>query len=260
MKKPVFILWIGVFVGLMVIPIGCGQKQSDHSEEKKTEGGGHGEESPSGATFNPGKGVILTNETRQILGLEVVDVKEEMLPQVIELNIQIFGETHRAQNLDKDHAGCDVHGSGYLPQEEAALVQPKQTVKLVNSRNQTLDGFVVAVQKQSAHGETEVIVGVTTEASELKEGEFANATISIPRNEAVTVIPSSALLRTVAGTFVYVVNGEAYFRSAVKLGSQTTEKIEVVDGLYSGDQVVTKPVETLWIIELRATKGGGHSH
>jgi len=36
--------------------------------------------------------------------------------------------------------------------------------------------------------------------------------------------------------------------------------VEIVDGLLAGDAVVTKPVQTLWLIELRATKGGGHSH
>lgn len=259
MKKSFFILWIGMVIGFVAIPLGCGQKKSDHPEAKNAEGESHGE-SPSGAVFKPGKGVILTDETRQILGLEVADVSEAMLPQVIQLNIQIFGETHRIENLDIDHTGCDVHGSGYLPLEKAAFVQPKQIVKLLTSRNETLDGFVVAVQKQAAQGETEVIIGVTTAESKLKEGEFVNATISIPRNNAVTVIPSSALLRTIAGTFVYVVNGEAYFRTAVKPGSQTSDKIEIMDGLYPGDQVVTNPVETLWIIELRATKGGGHSH
>jgi hypothetical protein len=30
--------------------------------------------------------------------------------------------------------------------------------------------------------------------------------------------------------------------------------------LLEGDTVVTRPVQTLYLIELRATKGGGHSH
>jgi multidrug efflux pump subunit AcrA (membrane-fusion protein) len=46
----------------------------------------------------------------------------------------------------------------------------------------------------------------------------------------------------------------------VKTGSEADGKIEITDGLFQGDQVVAKPVETLWLIELRATKGGGHSH
>ena len=139
------------------------------------------------------------------------------------------------------------------------MVKPKQSVKLITSEEKALEGFVVKVQKQLTQAEAEVIVGVTTEST-LKEGEFVSATISIPRDTAVIVIPSSALLRAAEGTFVYVVNGGAYYRTPVKVGSEAEGNIEVTDGLYAGDQVVSKPVETLWIIELRATKGGGHSH
>ena len=83
---------------------------------------------------------------------------------------------------------------------------------------------------------------------------------STEREEAVAAIPQSALLRTTEGSFVYAVNGDAYFRTAVKTGAEVDGWIEITDGLLAGDQVVTRPVETLWLIELRATKGGGHSH
>lgn len=264
MKKLFPLFWIWISISVTLIPLGCGARESDrpdHKGKETVESEEHVEdESPSGASFKPGKGVMLTDETRKILGLEIADVIEEPLNQVISLNIQIFGETHRIDNLDMDHTGCDVHGSGFLSAERAVLIESKQQVKLVTSRNEVLDGFVVKVQKQLAQGETEVIVGVTTAGTKLKDGEFVSATISVPRNEAVTVMPASALLRAAEGTFVYVVNGEAYYRTAVKLGSEANGKIEVTDGLYPGDQVVVKPVETLWIIELRATKGGGHSH
>lgn len=251
-------------MGITLFPLGCGPKKEDHSEGKEhtegEEGKEHGEEeSPSGASFKAGKGVILTDETREILGVQIVDVTEEALPQNIKLNVQIFSETHRIKDLNIDHTGCEVHGSGFLPKDNAVLVEPKQSVKLVTAQKEVLEGFVVKVQKQLTQAEAEVIVGVTT-ASTLKDGEFVNATISIPRDTPVTVIPSSALLRAAEGNFVYVVNGGPYLRTPVKLGSEAEGKIEVTDGLYAGDQVVAKPVETLWIIELRATKGGGHSH
>lgn len=266
MKKIFSLLWIGIFTGIILFPLGCGSKKEDHSEDKEHEhtegeaGEGHAEEeSPSGASFKAGKGVTLTDETRKILNVQTADVTEEALPQNIKLNIQIFNEKHRIEDLDIDHTGCDLHGSGFLTQDKAVLVEPKQSVKIVTAQKEVLDGFVVKVQKQLTQSEAEVIVGVTTEST-LKEGEFVSATISIPRNTPVTVIPSSAVLRAAEGTFVYVVNGSAFYRTSVKLGSETENKIEVTDGLYAGDQVVTKPVETLWIIELRATKGGGHSH
>jgi len=246
-------------LSVATLSVGCGRKESDHGKEHAEHGHGE-EESPSGASFKPGKGILLHDETRKIIGLEVVDVTEELLPQHVQLNVQIFTETHRLADLKIDHTGCQFHGSGFLPPEKTALVKPSQSVTLKTSRGEILDGFVVALQAPLAHGEIEIIVGVTTAGTALQDGEFVSATISVPRSEPVTVIPRSALLRTAEGTYVYAVNGDAYYRTAVTVGSSTEDKLEVTEGLYAGDQVVANPVETLWIIELRATKGGGHSH
>jgi multidrug efflux pump subunit AcrA (membrane-fusion protein) len=139
-------------------------------------------------------------------------------------------------------------------------VEPKQSVKLLTDQNEILGGFVLTVQKQLAYDETEVVVGVTSANNMLKDGEFVAAIISLPREEAVKVVPSSSILRTSEGIFVYAAKDQAYLRTAVKVGSESDNSIEITDGLDAGDHVVTKPVETLWLIELRATKGGGHCH
>ena len=230
-------------------------------EEKEHDHGEHDhEEVSSGATFKPGKGVMISDETRQILGLAISGVTEEKLPKVIRLNLQIFGETHRFSEAGMDHTGCDVHGSGFLAPDQVSFIEPKQTVKVSTADNRTFEGFVLSTKKSPAQGEDEVLVGVKDAATALKDGDFVTATIFIPRDEPVTVIPRSSLLRTAEGTFVYVVNGDAFYRTPVKAGSETEDRVEITDGLFAGDQVVTNPVETLWIIELRATKGGGHSH
>ena len=240
-----------LFVLTLILPLG----------DRFCYSGGEGhEESPSGASFKEGKGVLVTDETKEILGLEVTDVIEEKIPEVITFNAQVYGEKHRFDAEDIDHSGCEIHGSGLLPQDRASSIQPKQPVALLSSSGETIEGFVVAVKKGIVFGETEIIVGVTSAGTKVKDGEFLKATITLPRDETVTTIPRSALLRTAQGTFVYAVNGEAYIRTEVKAGSASTDKIEITDGLFAGDQVVTKPVETLWLIELRATKGGGHCH
>jgi len=73
-------------------------------------------------------------------------------------------------------------------------------------------------------------------------------------------IPSSAILKTAMGSFVFVQNGEFLLRTEVKTGNTHDDRIQIVEGLYEGDVIVRKPVEMLYLIELRATKGGGHSH
>jgi multidrug efflux pump subunit AcrA (membrane-fusion protein) len=131
---------------------------------------------------------------------------------------------------------------------------------VLKDTNNPLGGVVLAVQKALALGESEVVIGVSNATTALKAGEFIPARIRLPREEAVAAIPQSAVLRTSEGTFAYAVNGDAYYRTAVKTGSEADGWVEITDGLFAGDQVVTRPVETLYLIELRATKGGGHSH
>jgi hypothetical protein len=244
--------------------VGCGHKEGDghdHGKEAhgKDDGHGHGE-SPSGASFKAGKGVIVTEETKKLLGIEVADVTERKLPNQVRFTVQVFGEKHHHLLNQEDHSGCDVHGSGFVSTNTAAIVKTGQPVELLKSTNAPLGGVVLAVQKALALGESEIVIGVSNATAALKAGEFVPARINLPRDEAVPVIPQPALLRTSEGTFVYAVNGDAYFRTAVKVGSEADGWAEITDGLLAGDQVVTKPVQTLWLIELRATKGGGHSH
>lgn len=55
-------------------------------------------------------------------------------------------------------------------------------------------------------------------------------------------------------------NGEHFLRTPNKAGANSGDLVEVLDGLLTGDVVVSKGAEQLWLIELRFTKGGGHSH
>ena len=253
-------------LGSVLLFVGCGHKEGDGQDHGKKEahakddGHGHGEESPSDATFKAGKGVIVTDETRKILGVEVADVREQKLPAQIRFNVQVFGEKHHHAIRENDHTGCDVHGSGFVPLDKAAALRPGQPVQIQTRTNESLAGVVLAVEQTLTLGESEVIVGLTNATDKLKPGEFLSAIITLPREEVVTVIPHSALLRTAEGMFVYAVNGEAFFRTPVKVGSEANGLLEITDGLLAGDTVVTKPVETFYLIELRATKGGGHSH
>jgi hypothetical protein len=245
--------------------VGCGHKEGDghdHGDEAhgRDDGHGHGEESPSGASFKAGKGVSVTEETKKLLGIEVTDVAERKLPNQIGFTVQVFGVKHHHLPNPEDHTGCDIHGSGFVSTNTAAIVKAGQPVQLLKDATTPLGGLVLAVQQALALGESEIVIGVSNATTALKVGEFVPARIVLPRDAAVPVIPQPALLRTSEGTFVYAVNGDAYFRTAVKVGSEADGWVEITDGLLAGDQVVTKPVQTLWLIELRATKGGGHSH
>jgi hypothetical protein len=81
------------------------------------------------------------------------------------------------------------------------------------------------------------------------------ATESFPGGD-VTAIPAAALLRTVRGDFVFVANGGWLLRTPIKTGATHGLSIEITDGLYEGDRVVTRGVRALWLAELQAVNGG----
>ena len=245
MKSLVRIQWLIPVAALLA---GCGHKEIGARA--------HEEASPSGASFKAGKGIVLTDEARKNLGMEVVDVAERTLQSEHIFTVQVFGEKHHSAANPQDHSDCDAHGSALVASETAALVQPGQPVRVGKGTNTALAGVVLSVQPTSTPGEFEVVIGVPNAATILRPGEFVVATFSVPGRQNLTAIPQPALLHTVDGTFVYTVNGEAFLRTAVKVGGKADGWVEILDGLLTGDQVVTKAVESLWLIELRATNGG----
>jgi hypothetical protein len=255
------------FISLLsagLILTSCGrhdESSHDHGHDKEGKHGhSHGEDVPSGASFNPGKGVILTEETSASIGVETAEVSMRKLPVEIRFNAQVFGENHNPIADEMEHTQCTAKLSGLLAETQAVSLSTGQPARLVPKSGEPLRGIVLRVNKSLAVGDAEVIVGVTNAGAVLKPGEFVLTSIPVPREQSVTVVPRSAVLRTAQGTFVYTLNGDAYFRTAIQTGAETEAFVEVTDGLLSGDVVVTKPVEKLWLIELRATKGGGHSH
>lgn len=90
-------------------------------------------------------------------------------------------------------------------------------------------------------------IGLT--ATDVGTRDFAEA-------KGATAIPASALVRTVKGDFVYVVNGEWLLRTPVKLAAGDRSHYAVDEGLYEGDKIVTQGARELWLAELQAVNGG----
>ncbi|MSR66107.1 MAG: hypothetical protein EXS24_01880 [Pedosphaera sp.] len=236
---------------------GCG----DRKEEAGGKGHGHdhGAESPSGASFKAGQGVRVTDETRKILGLKIADVTEEKLPHEIRFTAQVDDALPNRLVPATNRTARTLLASGWVTPAQAALIRAGMAVQFVTPSGDTVEGTVQKVHSALASGDAEIEATLSDFAA-FKPGDFVSAIITLPRTNTVTVIPQSALLRTSEGTFIYVVNGPAYFRTAVKVGATSHGRVEITGGLLAGDAVVTTPVQTLWLIELRAVKGGWHSH
>lgn len=84
----------------------------------------------------------------------------------------------------------------------------------------------------------------------------ARAFIALETAEFKGRLPSSALLRTAKGDFVYVVNGDWFLRTPVVVTEEMSAHFAVKEGLYDGDVVVTSAAKQLWLAELQAINGG----
>ncbi|HAB19761.1 MAG TPA: efflux RND transporter periplasmic adaptor subunit [Verrucomicrobiota bacterium] len=237
----------------------AGCKRPEESTDRPETGHAHhheGEaEPPSGASYKNGEGVRVEEETKELLGLETIGVAAKPLVRNVQFVVQAFPAT-RANDPARWQA------IGLISKTVVTGVEPGQEVVLRAQDGKTFKGKVksIGALQDRVDGETEVVVEFPNPTPSSTAINFLHATLSLPASASQTVVPESALLRTAEGTFVYAVNGNAFQRVAVKTGTQADGFVEITEGLLEGDSVVTRPVEILYLVELRATKGGGHSH
>lgn len=116
-----------------------------------------------------------------------------------------------------------------------------------------------AVEYKEGHGLQ--LSPAATQFVGLQTAEVTSRDVGSART--VAAVPASALLRTVKGEFVFVANGGWFLRTAVVTGTRDGDWIEIKDGLYEGDAVVTHGVQVLWLAEIQAVNGGvgcAHGH
>ena len=192
----------------------------------------------NGAQFKKGQGLSLTEEMSKAIGLKIEDVGEMKIASAITLNVS--GET---QNT----------ATGWVTPEQARAIREGIEVELHGDT--TFKGIVEKIEANplGVMGDSEITI-TTTE--KLTVGQPLKAVLRQPAGDEVAVVPAAALLKTAEGSFVYAVNGDFYVRTPVKTGVTDDKFVEITDGLYAGDQIVTTPVMSLWMAELQVLSGG----
>ncbi len=230
-----------LFLAIALTFAGCGRNEPTGAHEPHDHGDahdhGHAEEKETGsATFKEGQGLQLADETFAALGVETAKVEERAITPAFEIIASVFD------------AGPPARASSLAPAEvvEALEEHPPAEARLL------------ATRRDFAHARSQVEIILELPGAPAV-GTTLNLTLRGSTREGAAV-PRSAVLRSATGTFVYVVNGSHLLRAPVQTGASDGEYIEILDGLHTGDVVVTAAVEQLWLTELRLTKGGGHSH
>jgi len=220
---------VAIFTLLAVVLwAGCGRKSVDSA---KTE-----EPVVFGPQHSAKKGLLVPEETRQSLGLRIVEVTEQKVPEKFEVQLSVYqvGKSNRL-------------ASGMVSPEKAKLLKTGQVVEVRTREGKNALGKVASIDSQllKATGALELLVEIPEAAEGFTVGTLVRATVAMDSSENVLTIPRAALLRCSDGYSAYTVSGEHLVRTPIKIGNTSAELVEVKDGLYAGDKVVLQPVMSL---------------
>jgi len=200
--------------------------------------------------FQEKKGIRLPDETKKTFGVEEAEVAEQPMQREMRKLARVYREARD---------GAPAAASVMLTTAETTDLKPGHVVRLkATGAEEELSGNLARVDERTypALGQAEGLVEFADAQQRAAIGTFLTATFFIGEPKTALVVSKAALLNAADGTFVYAANGEHFIRTKIKVGAATDGFVEVEDGLYAGDRVVVKGVESLWLIELSALKGG----
>jgi membrane fusion protein, heavy metal efflux system len=155
--------------------------------------------------------------------------------------------------------GSSVEVSANIFEKDLDRVQIGQRVRIRANGlpNRTFEGRVEMIGAV-VNGETRVVPVKATIANGnglLKPGMFAELEVLTDRTPtAVLAIPKSALVETAdKQQVVFVQNGNTFQGTEVGLGRESGDFVEIKDGIFDGDRIVTQRANQLYA---QALKGG----
>ncbi len=106
-------------------------------------------------------------------------------------------------------------------------------------------GTVGAVSPQVVNGEVVARLRFDDQKPEgLRQNQRLSVRIFIDRRDNVSMVDHGSFVEQDGGGFVYVVTGDVAQRRPVRLGAVSTQKVEVLEGLQEGEQVVVSGTES----------------
>jgi hypothetical protein len=216
---------------LLAFAAGCGREDS---AGEKTEGA---ENRVKVCGFKDGHGVFVGEETRAALGLGTMEVTPKAVPRTIQATARVFAPGKASMVVETN---------------TVAAISMGQRVLLADS----VEGEVVTVERapMPLTGTVELVIAFSRTSFDI--GAHVRAKLEIEGGNTLPGVPESSLLYAATGDYVFVVNGQHFLRTPVKVAAKSEGWVAIADGLLEGDEVVTNGVDGLWCIELQATKGG----
>jgi membrane fusion protein, multidrug efflux system len=121
------------------------------------------------------------------------------------------------------------------------MINGKKVSFTVTGRLDTFYGAISALEpKADAVTRTiKVRALVKNDDHRLSAGSFTNVTIPLQNNRSAILIPSQALIPTDRDKEVAVIKGGKAKLVVVKTGTRTNDQVEIVQGLNTGDTIIT---------------------
>ena len=136
-----------------------------------------------------------------------------------------------------------LHAHIYVPERDIHKLAPRQTASMTLDAwpEKAFSGSILRVNPvvDAATGTVKVTVAMNAGQKELKPGMFGRVEILYDRRDSAVLVPKDAVLTEDAAQSVFVVADGKARRQPIKVGYSDSYNYEVVEGLKSGDQVVT---------------------
>ena len=191
------------------------------------------------------------------LNINYTQLKANKLCGVAEVNVSSNENVTSGQSIVKVTCGDSLDVEVAVPGNYIAAIKQAIPVKVTFSvlPGKILPAKVTEVGVAAISGGTTFPVTVTLieNLDELRSGLAAEVTFSFPKSLETTAVtvPPVAVSEDSQGRFVYLVKpGESknigvIQRKTVSVGELTTDGLEIIDGLTTGDKVVTAGVTVI---------------
>ena len=112
-----------------------------------------------------------------------------------------------------------------------------------NHQGRDLSMTVAKIYPQVNDGQFEVDMILAEEPDDLRRGQTLQLQLTLGDNTDAILIPNGSYYQETGGNWLFVVSpdGQDAIKRTVRLGRRNTEFIEVLDGLESGEKVITSP-------------------
>lgn len=148
-------------------------------------------------------------------------------------------------------------------QDQIPEIKLGQAVKIISSSNEELEGKIANIANVIDPNSRTLAVRIVSENKDetLKPGMMVSAKILLGQSsKEVLVIPINAIITKQDKSLTFIDHGDYYQAVELKLGDQDSSKIEVLEGLKLGDEIVIQGGEQIYSESLLKPNSGGSKH